>query len=309
MGGGDRATPGRRVWPWRALRFAFLRAGLDRDWQDPVTSRARQRGQAAARVRARTDRGRVLRCRLQPDAGLGTAPAGRRLGRCAGRSGPGLGCGRDRGVRAGLLRQPVRLDGTVFEHYGIQLTLSAYVRRPGRMASRRLPAKITPAAMASRAGVIWQPDGRPNGTQCRAQPGAGRPGRHDPDRRCRDRCEHVSVLFGLATAQVLIRPPRHAGPGRSGFHGLISSIPVPEKSSVLRVASVASAVRQIAAIWASATPIGRPSVSLPQTISAYREAQARRRAGSGPGARRRATRATAAASSLLRRLAGIRATP
>ena len=107
----------------------------------------------------------------------------------------------------------------------------------------------------------------------RAQPGAGRPGRHDPDRRCRDRCEHVSVLFGLAAARVLIRPPRHAGPGRSGFHGLISSIPVPEKSSVLRVASVASAVRQIAAIWASATPIGRPSVSLPQTISAYREAQ------------------------------------
>ena len=42
---------------------------------------------------------------------------------------------------------------------------------------------------------------------------------------------------------------------------------------MLRVASVASAVRQMAAIWASATPIGRPSVSLPQTISAYREAQ------------------------------------
>ena len=37
---------------------------------------------------------------------------------------------------------------------------------------------------------------------------------------------------------------------------------------MLRVASVASAVRQIAAIWASATPIGRPSVSRPQTISA-----------------------------------------
>jgi hypothetical protein len=57
----------------------------------------------------------------------------------------------------------------VFEHYGIQLTLSAYVRRPGRMASRRLPAKITPAAMASRAGVIWQPDGRPNGTCCQSR--------------------------------------------------------------------------------------------------------------------------------------------
>ena len=69
------------------------------------------------------------------------------------------------------------------------------------------------------------------------------------------------------------RPPRHAGSGRSGFQGLISAIPVPEKSSVLRVASVASAVRQMAAIWASATPMGRPSVSLPQAISAYREAQ------------------------------------
>ncbi len=37
------------------------------------------------------------------------------------------------GEYAGLLRQPVRLDGTVFEHYGIQLTLSAYARRPSRI--------------------------------------------------------------------------------------------------------------------------------------------------------------------------------
>ncbi len=50
MGGGDRATPGRRVWPWRALRFAFYGRVSTEDWQDPVTSRARQRGQAAARV-------------------------------------------------------------------------------------------------------------------------------------------------------------------------------------------------------------------------------------------------------------------
>jgi hypothetical protein len=33
-----------------------------------------------------------------------------------------------------------------------------------------------------------------------AGPGAGRPGRHDPNRWCRDRCEHVSVLPGLAAA-------------------------------------------------------------------------------------------------------------
>jgi hypothetical protein len=68
-------------------------------------------------------------------------------------------------------------------------------------------------------------------------------------------------------------PSRYAGSGWSGFQGLISSIPVSEKSSVFRVASVASAVRQMAAIWASAAPMGRPSVSLPQTMSAYREAQ------------------------------------
>src|ERR1700683_518553 len=45
----------------------------------------------------------------------------------------------------------------------------------------------------------------------RAEPGAGRRGRHDPDRWCRDRCEHVSALPGLETAQILIRPPRHTG--------------------------------------------------------------------------------------------------
>lgn len=37
------------------------------------------------------------------------------------------------------------------------------------------------------------------------KPGAGRPGRRDPDQRRRDRCDHVSALPGLTTARVLIR--------------------------------------------------------------------------------------------------------
>ncbi len=48
------------------------------------------------------------------------------------------------------------------------------------------------------------------------------------------------------------------------------STPVPRKPSTLRVARPAARARQMDAIWASATPIGRPASSRSVTISAYR---------------------------------------
>ena len=74
------------------LRFVFYGRVPAEDYQDPVTSRARQREQAGALVRGHGqivaeffDVGRV------PDGGVGAAPAIRRLGGGAGRSGPELG--------------------------------------------------------------------------------------------------------------------------------------------------------------------------------------------------------------------------
>jgi hypothetical protein len=81
------------------LQFVFYGRVSTEDWQDPVTSRARQREQAEALVRGHGqivaeffDVGRV------PDGGVGAAPAIRRLGGGAGRSGPELGRNRDRRI-------------------------------------------------------------------------------------------------------------------------------------------------------------------------------------------------------------------
>jgi len=76
------------------LRFAFYGRVSTQDWQDPVTSRARQLQQAVMLAAGHGgDRGGVLRCGGEPDAAVDAAPAGRRPGGAAGRS----GVGRDRG--------------------------------------------------------------------------------------------------------------------------------------------------------------------------------------------------------------------
>jgi hypothetical protein len=51
-------------------------------------------------------------------------------------------------------------------------------------------------------------------------------------------------------------------------HGLITSIPQPSKSRVLRVATGIPVARAIAAIWQSASAIGRPADRRPEAISA-----------------------------------------
>ena len=74
------------------VRFAFYGRVSTEDWQDPVTSRARQREQAEALVRGH---GRIVAeffdVGAEPDGGVGPPPAGRRAGRPAGGSRTGGG--------------------------------------------------------------------------------------------------------------------------------------------------------------------------------------------------------------------------
>jgi hypothetical protein len=99
-----------------------LREGLDRGLAGPGDVAGPAVGPGGdAHGGAQGDRGGVLRHRAAPGTGVAAAPAGRRLrGRARGPE-PGVGRARDRGVRAGVLREPVRVDGAAFEHYGIQL--------------------------------------------------------------------------------------------------------------------------------------------------------------------------------------------
>jgi hypothetical protein len=110
-----------------------LRAGLDRGLagSGDVAGAAAGTGRGTG-TRSRADRGGVLRCGGEPDGGVGAAPAVRRAGRPASRSGPGVGRDRDRGVRAGVLRQPVRGDGPFVRALRCR-AVDAGDRRPGRL--------------------------------------------------------------------------------------------------------------------------------------------------------------------------------
>ena len=80
------------------------------------------------------------------------------------------------------------------------------------------------------------------------------------------------------------------GTGHASFHGLIRSIPVSWKSVVLRGANAAPMARQMAAICASAMPMGRPSVPCGTRSRRIGWRPVRQRPGPGPGSRRRAAR-------------------
>ena len=108
----ERSGRRRAVEPTRGgLRFAFYGRVSTEEYQDPVSSRAAAGSGSRAGRRVRADRCRVLRCRAEPGAAVGAPPASRRTCGGDGRPGPRLRRDRDRGVRAGLLRQPVRADG------------------------------------------------------------------------------------------------------------------------------------------------------------------------------------------------------
>ena len=112
---------GRRAWPARAgdarrrlLRFMFYGRVSTEDWQDPVTSRARQLQQAVmlsaghGMITAEsfdTGESRTLPWTRRPQAAALVAQLADPE--------PGVGRDRDRGVRAGVLRESVRVDGPV----------------------------------------------------------------------------------------------------------------------------------------------------------------------------------------------------
>ena len=171
MGRAHRAPPGSRPWPRRPA-FRVLRAGLDRGLAGPgdVAGAAAGPGRRPG-GRARAHRGRVLRHRLQPDAGLGAPPAGCGPGRCAGRPGPRVGRDRDRGVRAGLLRRPVRLDGALVR------ALWRPAVDPGSRRADRLPRRGSRADHAG-AGAAVQA-----GDRADQDPGPDRDGRPRPASR------------------------------------------------------------------------------------------------------------------------------
>jgi hypothetical protein len=118
------------------LRFVFYGRVSTEDWQDPVTSRARQREQAEVLVRGH---GQIVAELF--DVGESRTVAWARRPQAAALVAQltdpdrGLGRGRDRGVRAGVLRQPVRGDGALVRTLR-RPAMDARDRRPGRLRIR-----------------------------------------------------------------------------------------------------------------------------------------------------------------------------
>ena len=140
VGGAVSSAPGRQPDHRRVstgtAAVRVLRAGVDRGLagSGDVAGAAAGTGRGTG-TRPRGDRGGTVRRRRIPDGGVGPAPAGRRAGRPARRPGPGVGRDRDRGVRAGVLRQPVRGDGPVVRALR-RPAVDAGDRRPGRLPVR-----------------------------------------------------------------------------------------------------------------------------------------------------------------------------
>ena len=151
------------------LRFAFYGRVSTEDWQDPVTSRTRQREQARVLVAGHgtivaeffdSGHSRTLPWARRPQAAAlvaALADPDRRMGR-----------DRDRGIRAGVLRQPVRVDGPVVRALR-RLAVAARGRRAGRLARRRSRADHAGIGLVVQAGDYPDQD-----------PGAHRDGRPDP---------------------------------------------------------------------------------------------------------------------------------
>jgi hypothetical protein len=214
VGGAHRAAPEGRAGPRRAA-VRVLRAGLDRGLagSGDLTGAAAGAGRGAG-GRARDDRGRVLRLRAQPHPAVGQAAAGRGPGRCAGRSGPGMGRGRDRGVRAGVLRQPVRLDGPAVRALR-RFAVDAGGRRAGGLARRRSRADDAGPGLVLQAGDHPDLDPGPH-RDGRPDKGAGPvPGRPSavrvPPRRCRAAPEQGARGLGPTGAPAGTRPGHGAG--------------------------------------------------------------------------------------------------
>ena len=195
------------------LRFAFYGRVSTEDWQDPVTSRARQLAQAVMLVAGRGvimaeffDTGRV------PDAAVAAASAGRRSGGGARGPGPGVGRDRDRGVRAGVLRQPVRVHGAAVRALRCPI-VDAGGRRAGRLAHRG------PRGDDARAGPVVKAGDHPGPDQGPHRDGYSDPGAGPLPRRA-------------SAVRVPARRRRAApeqGPRRLGTPGRTSWNPIPRR--------------------------------------------------------------------------------
>ena len=152
-----------------ALRFAFYGRVSTEDWQDPVTSRARQRDQAAALV---AGHGRIVAGFF--DAGYSRTLAWTRRPQAAALV--AALAEPDRGWDAIVIGEYERAFyggqyasmAPLFEHYGIQL----WTPEVGGLAGRAGRAALLP-----RPAAPGNPDGRPgSGAGARPLPGTGFPG-------------------------------------------------------------------------------------------------------------------------------------
>src|SRR5438445_420148 len=142
------------------LRFAVYGRVSTEDWQDPVTSRARQR--------TRPPRWWPGTGGSWPSSSM-SATAGRWPGRAARRPRPpprwptrtAAGRGPGRPVRAGLLLRPVRGDGAAVRALP-HPAMDPGSRRPSRLARRRSRGDDAGAGAAVQAGDRADPDPGPD---------------------------------------------------------------------------------------------------------------------------------------------------
>ena len=144
----------------RSREFAVrvLRAGLDRGLAGPgdVACAAAAAG-GDADGGARDDRGGVLRRGGEPGAAVGAAPAVRSAGGRVGGPGSWVGRGRNRGVRAGVLREPVRVDGAAVRALRHR-AVDARSGRAGGLARRESRADHAGAGLVLETGDHPHPD-------------------------------------------------------------------------------------------------------------------------------------------------------
>ena len=118
------------------LRFAFYGRVSTEDWQDPESSRVRQREQAGALVRGHgIIAAEFFDIGQSRSVAWGRRPKAAALVAALADPERDWGRGRGRGVRAGVLRRPVRADGTAVRALR-RPALAARGRRPGRLRLR-----------------------------------------------------------------------------------------------------------------------------------------------------------------------------
>ena len=162
---------------WFAIRV--LRAGVDGGLAGPGDDAGAAVGAGGgAGPGPRGDRRGVLRRRAEPHGGVEAPPGSRRADRSPCRSRPRLGRDRDRRVRAGVLRQPVRGDGATVRALW-RPAVDAGGGRPGRLRVRARRARHDRPRTVIKTGS--HPDEHPGADRDGGPgPGAGPVSRRPP---------------------------------------------------------------------------------------------------------------------------------